>query len=354
MEDLVRGFRPVHRSVLPKPGEAGEHAGLFDNGRLVCVLHLVPYTVDIRGAAVPSMYVAGASTLPEYRNRGLMAQLLHETLRALRERGLPITHLYPFLHAFYEKFSWATYTDMAYCRFRPEEAPGYAFSEELIPGEAELLYRAFTRDCTGYVRRTTEDYARRVGEYLIDGGRAACAYAGGVLKAYMLYEKDDAGLLAPEAVWSDEGALMALMAFAAEKRGAKTVQALLPAYAAVTGLERTVKPYGMARIADVPALLKTLPASGEGVFTLEIRDNFAEWNDGVYEIAWGGGNLHARRTADKPQASCGIAALAQLAHGYASWEALVRSGAAEEREKCAHQRISPLFPPKNTFIFEAY
>jgi GNAT superfamily N-acetyltransferase len=51
-------------------------------------------------------YVVVVATLPEYRNQGLMARLLKESLKILKQRGICITHLYPFLHAFYERFGF--------------------------------------------------------------------------------------------------------------------------------------------------------------------------------------------------------------------------------------------------------
>ena len=91
--------------VLP-----GNSLGAFDEGGLVSVLHMIPFTIRLQGRPVPSLMIAGAATKAERRGEGHMRVLLLKALEEMRSRGIFVTHLYPFKHSFYEHFGWTTVT----------------------------------------------------------------------------------------------------------------------------------------------------------------------------------------------------------------------------------------------------
>lgn len=332
----------------------GNSPAVFDDGKLVCILHLVPYRVDIRGALVDTAYVVGAATLPEYRKQGLMAALLRESLDILRQRGVAITHLYPFLHAFYEHFGWATYTQMGHYLVRAEKYYGYYFTELSDIAGAVRLYTLNMQPYTGYVVRDETVFSRRVAEFTCDGGKTACAYQNGVLQAYVLYEVQQDSIMAHEAAYLNQEALCALLEDAREKESARDIRISLPPRARLfNSIAKQNKPFGMARIADVSALLRLLPFS-EGAFVMEIRDDFAGWNNGVFEAVYKNGRAFVERTQKPPQASCDILSFARLIHGDIGWNTLVREGKATVHDKNMNKILNSLFSRKNTFVYEAY
>ena len=152
--------------VLPDNSPA-----IFDNGKLICVLHLIPYKIDIRGKVLDTAYIVGVATHPDYRKQGLMAKLLKESLQILKQREICITHLYPFLHAFYERFGWAAVTDMAHCRIKPvENGRKYAFCRDANYDDMIKLYKKAMKDYNGFIIRGAKEFMNRVEEASCDGG----------------------------------------------------------------------------------------------------------------------------------------------------------------------------------------
>lgn len=49
----------------------------FDGDKAVASLQMLPYTMTFYGEEIPFAYLAGLCTLPEYRRRGYMDQLIH-------------------------------------------------------------------------------------------------------------------------------------------------------------------------------------------------------------------------------------------------------------------------------------
>jgi predicted acetyltransferase len=310
--------------------------------------------MDIRGRAIDTEYIVGAATLPEYRNRGLMAGLLRESLDLLRKRGVAITHLYPFLHSFYERFGWAAYTQMAQHGIRGQKAPGYTVSGIKDAAEAARLYMTAMRPYTGYILRDEREFSKRLNEFTCDGGKSAGAYRAGAMKAYALYDKKDNAIVAYEAAYADQEALYTLLETMKEREGVKDIRAALPVRTRIRGsIARKNEPWGMARITDVLALLKLLPLA-EGSFVMAVTDDFASWNNGVYEAVYTDGGAVVVRSDKQPQFSCDILSLALLIHGSINLDALTKAGKATVYDKNALESISILFPARNTFVYEAY
>lgn len=79
----------------------------LEDGKVVSALYLLPARIQGEGKTEPAHYIYGASTLPEYRGRGLMRQLLQfADTTAAQARGEKFSVLLPAskdLYGFYRK-----------------------------------------------------------------------------------------------------------------------------------------------------------------------------------------------------------------------------------------------------------
>lgn len=76
---------------------------------VVSALHLLPAKIQLEGKLYPAQYVYAAATLPEFRNKGCMSQLLDFAAELGRQRGIACSVLVPStqsLFKFYEKFGY--------------------------------------------------------------------------------------------------------------------------------------------------------------------------------------------------------------------------------------------------------
>jgi predicted N-acetyltransferase YhbS len=82
----------------------------LEEGVVVASLQMLPYEITFWGCKIPFYYLAGLSTLPPYRGRGLMSQLILASHLLMRERQIPLSILVPAeekLFAYYERFGYA-------------------------------------------------------------------------------------------------------------------------------------------------------------------------------------------------------------------------------------------------------
>lgn len=81
----------------------------FVEDKAVASLQMLPYSITFYRTTIPFAYLAGLCTLPEYRNKGYMTQLIHEAHRIIASRNIPLSILIPAeesLYDYYRRFNY--------------------------------------------------------------------------------------------------------------------------------------------------------------------------------------------------------------------------------------------------------
>jgi predicted acetyltransferase len=286
--------------------DPGRSLGAFDAGRMAGDLTMQDMTVRMRGARMKTGFLAGCATRPEYRNRGVMRELLRAQMARMNEDGYALCHLHPFLHAFYRKFGWETVSFMREGTVRPA-APASPPRENVFdPGELWRLYRAFAGRADGCFERSRRDMEIRVGEHMNDGGKVVAQKGG-----YALYFVSEREVEVIELVWTEAppGAVIApLGAYG------RPVRFFVPDFDD-GGMKGGRVEYTMMRIVNAKRLLLSLRL-GDVSFTLRVRDDFCGWNDITLAVDCRGGYTRVREAAGAgADADADIRDLARLAAG---------------------------------------
>ena len=93
------------------------------NGRIAAALHMIPARLVQNVGTVPAHYIYGAGTLPEFRSRGLMADLLSMAVQVGQSRGQMYSFLLPAgetLYHYYEKFGYRSLYKIRVLDISPE------------------------------------------------------------------------------------------------------------------------------------------------------------------------------------------------------------------------------------------
>ena len=85
-----------------------EILGIYDNCRLVSMLHLNHYKMFFQEKMIDSDYIVAVATKKEYRHQGKMAELIVEAMRRAKERKKPFVFLMPVKEAIYTPFGFET------------------------------------------------------------------------------------------------------------------------------------------------------------------------------------------------------------------------------------------------------
>lgn len=140
----------------------------LEDDMIVASLQILLYTITFYGAEIPFGYLSGLCTLPEYRNRGYMSQLIDKAHQVLSERGVALSILVPaedWLYEYYQRFGYAKVFDSS-----PEEIPLNMFIAEYP--DMDQAYQAFDniyRNKDFCVQKSRVDFEAIIKEYEADG-----------------------------------------------------------------------------------------------------------------------------------------------------------------------------------------
>ncbi|MCX7779863.1 MAG: GNAT family N-acetyltransferase [Negativicutes bacterium] len=342
--------------------------GAFADGELLAALHVVPYSLFVRGAIVPAAYVMGVATYPAYRRKGLMAELLINSLAAMRRRGQWLSFLEPRVPSIYEKFGWSIcYYVHQYAvpaahlagrpvpaGFRPAGAP------QDIP-RLDAIYRQYMQDKHGYIVREDADWERLISENDSEGGLLYICEDAGQPAAYLLFLPAQEGYLRiKELAYISPHERDKIFAFAASQPAAQRIGWRLPpgdlAYWRLADAKNSImlNPFMAARIVDVPRLLENLhfPTGMTAAVALRIHDGHAPWNDGCFYVQIAGGRAQIE-AAKHARAEMTVAGLTQLVIGALDIYGLIATGAAAAQPAEA-SLLAEIWPLQAPFITETF
>lgn len=137
------------------------------DNKAVASLQMLPYSIRLYGETVPFYYLAGLCTLPEYRGKGYMGQLIQRSLEVMRERNIFLAVLVPaekWLFGYYEKFGFETVFE------KSSDDIGFDKFMEKHTGNSEI-YEAFDKEYQQRdfcVLKSEYDFETILKEYTMD------------------------------------------------------------------------------------------------------------------------------------------------------------------------------------------
>ncbi len=163
--DDTEKYMDLHFSKKYKP----ENTLLYFEGNIcMAALQMLPYSIRFYNKIVPFYYLAGLCTLPEYRNRGCMGQLIKASFEVMRERQIPLCGLVPaddWLFDYYAKYGFETVFDAA---------PNTVNLKEILHksndiDEAYTLFDKQYQMADFYILKTSWDFEAIVSDYEDEG-----------------------------------------------------------------------------------------------------------------------------------------------------------------------------------------
>lgn len=117
-----------------------------DEGEIVAMLHLNPYTMRVKNDLYQTHYIVAVATHKEYRRQGLMAKLMNYAIQVMKDRGELFTFLMPANEAYYTPFGF---------QFIYEQKQGKVFGKQMEQNGISFTY-ATEADC-----KEIAEYANR-------------------------------------------------------------------------------------------------------------------------------------------------------------------------------------------------
>lgn len=339
-------FGDEHRAFLRR--NAAFVLGSFQDGELMSVATMWPFTAYVGGARKGLGGLASVATAPTARRQGHVATLLRAWFERLREEGVGLCADSPFEPRFYARYGFQS-VPHGYLVRLPVDAFGPADRVEarrLDPGDHEPLLRVHRAFASRYSLALTRDDGTRGG---MDHSTQPPGLEGQVVTAlledayacvWVDHEAEEPYLFVRDYAYSSAAGRRRLLAYLAGFAGqVATVQVMVPPgepLAAMYGDRNMRRTTGLqVRVVDLPLALEGLKAPAEDGFDLALHDPDCPWQDGVFRVTVGPDGCEAKRLdgavdADVRMGPLGLAAALFHAQDPGS---LLATGAAEGDER---------------------
>ncbi|WP_423745031.1 GNAT family N-acetyltransferase (plasmid) [Haladaptatus sp. SPP-AMP-3] len=353
--------------------ELGDRRGVFDGDDLRCVCKHYWFTARIRGDWHEMAGLSAVASPPESRRRGLVRDMLAESLAEYRENEVYFSALWPFSYEFYRKYGWATANKHTKYETTPDALdldiePAGEF-RPLDADDWELLVPAFDAMTEGYALSTdrTEDWWRE--RIFKSWKRDPYVYAWmreDEARGFIVYTVHDEGDGKRFKVWEltamDDEAYRHLLRFVQyHDSQVETVELtyvpestdLLDIVANPRDVDCEINAGPMFRLVDVPRALESIAYDADATVVLRVTDPLAAWNEGTFELDTDD-VVRCERTDADPDVTIDVNTLSQLVVGYHAVEDAERFGNLTVETGDARATLAELFPERDVFLTEGF
>lgn len=321
-------------------------------GKIVSCLHSYPLKVRVRNSLLPSSIVSGVATLPSFRGRGLMKNVMKFHLSKMRSMGIPISVHHPESMSIYSSLGQYATADYKYVKLkkgalRPFENKCSTISPNERIQDLFACYTDYSKNYSGIIVRSQSDFSMKMRDYLSDGGKCAVYEKSGRVSGYCVYYERGEFIYGEEFVslnMDDGQALFEALALIAAGKDL-TVKCAPDTNINLKDAEFEVIPSSVTAVCSAGDLIKAIGLR-ENPYSIEIWDKIAEENNGVYFCS-------GEKSNKKGDISISSGHLAQWAVGYKSMSELVfEKNAVVNNPDCldSFEKV----PKMNCFIFDEY
>ena len=310
-EEIKRSKYPIlqNASVL----------GWFDRQKLISQIALYPMQMNIYNRIYAMGGITGVATYPEYSGIGLMADLMREILKMMREKGQSISCLYPYSIPYYRSRGWEIVSDkMSFVikdnQFpKPPQVGGMMQRVTEDHPDLKALHNEFAAKTHGCLVRDTlawNEYWRwDVEDTIVAIYYDECDKPTG----YIVYLLENDIFKIKEMIYLNEEARYGLWGYINAHQsmfdsieGANFSNHNLAFLLEDGHIKESIQPYIMARIVDVEQFLTQYPfefVKSNMSLGLSVSDPLLEWNNRDFILNFKDGELALQVVASEIVAS---------------------------------------------------
>lgn len=336
-----------------------------DDGEVRAGATVLPMEVFVDGRPAAMGGIAAVMAHPAYRRRRYAGNLMRAALEDMRGRGVHLSLLSPFAHAFYRSFGYELATEAIEYTLKPtdlstapEQRDLRAYREGDLPAMMALL-EAEGRGHQLCALRSEAYWRAFLARKEVEG---VLFEDGGEVGGYLLYKisgrpggsEPPRRLEVQELIAGTPRARRALLSFlgaldpdAFDIRHRTSRGDPLHPYLEDSHVEARIEPDQMLRLVDVEGSLGLLDREG-GPLALEVADDVILENAGEYTV----GNREVVRGAEVEQrVTLDVRRLAQLYAGYLPARQLARHGLIQASSPGALDLLEGLFPTGDPLLY---
>ncbi len=322
--------------------ERADVLGCFDHKKLVSQFAVYPLKMNVYDATVSIGFITSVCTYPEYSGKGIMSNLMRQSLTRMTEKGQVLALLYPYSIPLYRKFGWEIVSNKISYTVKDRQIPiqakvsGFVRRVNWDNEEFMDLHARFAKQTHGCLYRDKlawEEYWR----WDEDDTAVAVYYSENEKPmGYMVYMIKDDIMHIKEMIYLNREAQKGLWEYIRahdsmidEVRGNTYFNEPIAFYMNDGDIRETIRPYIMGRIVDARGFLKKYHCNPneKGVrIAIEVTDSFLEWNNAKLTVLFKKGKCKiCDDDIARYHVRMSIATLTALLLGYKSAKQLFRA-----------------------------
>ena len=149
-----------------------------ESGNIVSTLMRIPHDIMLNGQIMRASMILGVATIPSYRKRGCMHEMMNDVLDELEHQEL-VTLIQAYNPSMYEQFGF----EMVYYRKRVKihrsqvpKCSNEGVTYKVTPKDMLDVYTSYVRRFDGYYLRTEQDFRNLIDEVAAEGGKFIAYY----------------------------------------------------------------------------------------------------------------------------------------------------------------------------------
>ena len=260
---------------------------------VLAALQLLSYPMTYAGQTVPTAYVSGACTHPDYRGKGVMRELLAEAFSRMHAQGVMLSTLIPATPSLFRYYARSGYADVfryASTLWKPDACPTdtpSAYNHLRTTEFRDDIYRYLDRklgERPCCLQHTAADFRVILAALRLEGGQVdVLSRQSRVVAAAVTHPAADGTWTVGELVAESPTEADTLLHAISRASGDVPLRLIHPVQPATAA-----HPLGMARIIDAPAMLRLYTAAHPEVgLNLALSDELIAANTGYYYLYGG-------------------------------------------------------------------
>jgi len=352
------------------------HYGAFDEEQLVAGAGIIPFDIRMRSQDFKMYGVGGVASKPEYRNRGIIREIMIKMFKDMQDNNIPLSVLYPFKHSFYEILGYKLVDEQFTYEFNISDIlyreTDYHLKEvERINDDIRSVYDRAILNFDYIAKRPEIQYWRR----LYKNNYKFICYNRNLPVGYVIInfpnweakwiKHPEKTILILETFWLDQSAKQTIFNFLWSHRDQrKYVAGSFSAYENITDLLKTpriksryITDNSLLRIIDVKNVLENLkyPCDNFSII-FHINDTYCPWNNGFFTLTSKGKeiNIEFKESSElSADIEIDIGYFAQLVAGFRTVRDLLEFGfTSVNHEKL--ELLQKLFPKTNNYFHDFF
>lgn len=352
------------------------HYGAFDEEQLVAGAGIIPFDIRMRSQDFKMYGVGGVASKPEYRNRGIIREIMIKMFKDMQDNNIPLSVLYPFKHSFYEMLGYKLVDEQFTYEFNISDIlyreTDYHLKEvERINDDIRSVYDRAILNFDYIAKRPEIQYWRR----LYKNNYKFICYNRNLPVGYVIInfpnweakwiKHPEKTILILETFWLDQSAKQTIFNFLWSHRDQrKYVAGSFSAYENIIDLLKTpriksryITDNSLLRIIDVKNVLENLkyPCDNFSII-FHINDTYCPWNNGFFTLTSKGKeiNIEFKESSElSADIEIDIGYFAQLVAGFRTVRDLLEFGfTSVNHEKL--ELLQKLFPKTNNYFHDFF